>query len=549
MTKRILYIFIGALLVVACSGSKEAAKPDSRYQRKPMTEVTQEQLELQGMLIDAAAQQSTGNITKALELYREVLAKNPREAAAWYGAGKMLMSIGRLDSALYYTRQAQQLDATNVWYQLQAANLHEMMHNTKALIAEWEGIVRQHPTVIEYYYNLSNAYLKDENVSGAIEVLDRVERRYGVSEEVSLQKQRLWGAIGKPAKAREELERLAAALPNEARYNAILAESYMQEKNYKKALQYYNQILAHNPTDENIHISLAQCYLLMGDYQHTWLHLRDGLRNPAVDCKNRVLFAGEMLRNEKFFTAWSKPLFLLLDTLLADCPATDGHAYAYGIMLATQERYEEAAVQFRNHLAVDSSQYDAWESLMYCVNRLPNHNDELFNLAMRASKLFPLHIRPYYIQASILHSMEGYAGAIQLLQRCESIGFPRGELQVETYYMLADCYTRSGDTAKALPYYEKALRLAPSDPYLLNSYAYTLAEMNSNLDRALEMVLKALKSMPDDPSILDTYAWILFRQGRCPEALVQMEKAISRMQEESQTLREHYDEIKKACGK
>lgn len=544
---RNLYILLFSLLLLSCGGSKKAGQTTSRYQRKPITEVTQEQLALQGQVIDATSRQVIGNTDDALTIYRQILGNHPEEATAWYQAGKLFLQKGWLDSALHYTQQARRLDEENIWYSLQLARIHELRNNNKELIATWEDIVSRHPSVIEYYYNLANAHIHNDDLNRAIETLDRFEKRYGVSEEVSMQKQRLWSALGKQDKAREELERLSNAIPNEARYNAILAESYMQEKNYRKALTYYNRIAEHNPDDENIHISLAQCHLLMGDYRNSYIHLRQGLRNNAIDCKSRILFAGEMLRNEKFYDAYARHLFLFLDTLMADCPPDAGHAYAYGLMLASQERYAEAAVQFRNHLTVDSSQYDAWESLMFCVSRLPDHDTELFDLAQRASKLFPLHTRPYYIQAAILHSKEGYTGAAQLLERCEHLGFSRGELQVETYYLMADCQAHLGDTDKALAYYEKALPLSPDDPYLLNSYAYTLAEQNRDLNRAADMAKRALKSLPDDPNVLDTYAWILFLQGKCPEALVQMEKAIANMKEESQTLRDHYQTIKQQC--
>lgn len=544
---KVYHIILFSLLLVSCGGARKVPDTPGRYQRKPITEVTQQQLATQGLIIDATAQQLIGHTDEALTLYRKVLRDTPDEAAAWYQAGKIFLQQGRLDSALHYTRQAQRLDAENVWYSLQLARIHELRNDNGQLIAIWEDIVGRHPSVIEYYYNLANAYIHNNDVGKAVEVLDRFEKRYGVSEDISMQKQRLWSAVGKPEKAREEMERLAAAAPNETRYNAILAESYMQEKNYKKALHYYNQILAHNPDDENIHISLAQCHRLMGNLAEAYSHLRQGLRTAAIDCKTRVLFAGEFLRDAKFFAAYSRPVFLLIDTLLADCPPSAGHAYPYGLMLASQERFADAATQFRNHLATDSSQYDVWESLMYCVNRLPDHDTELFDLAQRASRLFPLHVQPYYIQAVILHDKEDYTGALQLLKRCESLGFARGELQLETYYMTADCFARSGDTASALPYYEKALKLRPDDPFVLNSYAYILAELHRDLDRAADMARKALLAMPDDPNILDTYAWILFLQGKCPEALVQMEKAIANMKEESQTLRDHHNTIKQQC--
>lgn len=546
---KVFYISLLTLLLASCGGSRKAPQGQNPYQRKPITEVSQQQLDIQGLIIDASAKQSIGNNEEALALYRKVLATDPSEAGAWYQAGKIMMQKGWLDSALHYTLQARHLDDSNVWYALQLAHIYDLRHDSRQLVATWEEIIGQHPSVLDYYYNLANTHIKNNDYAKAIEVLDRFEKRYGVSEEVSMQKQRLWGALGKPEKAREELERLAAAAPNETRYNAILAEGYMQEKNYKKALHYYNQILAHNPDDEYIHISLAQCHLLMGDRRNAYSHLRQGLRNPAIDCKTRILYAGEMLRDEKFFAEYSHPLFLLIDTLAADCPPTAGHAYAYGIMLASQERYAEAAVQFRNYLATDSSQYEAWENLMYCVNQTPDHEEELLDIARRATKLFPLHAQPYFIQSRILFYNEKTDEALPLLERLERLAAGKDDLMAETCYMLAECYKSKGDTARAITYYEKVLRIWKDNPYALNSYAYTLAEQGRDLDHAADMAQQALQKMPDDPNILDTYAWILFRQGRCPEALVQMEKAIRNMKEESQTLRDHYDTIKQQCQK
>lgn len=546
---RLYHIIILSLLLASCGGSRKTTETPGRYQRKPITEVTQQQLATQSQIIDATAQQVIGHNDEALDIYRKILRDTPEEPAAWYQAGKVMLMKGWLDSALHYTLQANRLDNTNVWYSLQLARIYELRHDSRNLIATWEDIVARHPSVLDYYYNLANAYIKDESYTKAIETLDRFEKLYGVSEEVSMQKQRLWNAIGKPDKARGELERLAAAAPNEVRYNAILAESYMQEKNYSKALQYYNQILTHNPDDENIHISLAQCYRLMGNLPQTFLHLREALRSPSLDCKTRILYAGEMLRDEKFFTTYSRQVFSMLDTLLADCPPTAGHAYAYGLMLASQERYAEAAVQFRNHLAVDSSQYDAWESLMYCLDRLPDREEELLNIARRTSKLFPLHVQPYFIQGRILFYNEKTDEALPLLERSERLAPEKDDLMAEICYMLAECHKSLGDTARAIAYFGKVLRLWPDNPYVLNAYAYTLAEQGRDLDHAADMAQRALKKMPDDPNILDTYAWILFRQGRCPEALVQMEKAIRNMKEESQTLRDHYNTIQQQCQK
>ena len=538
---------VAVALLWSCGGSRKSADDSSRYQREPVTEVSRETLAIEELMIDATTRQVLGYREEAIGLYRKVLQKDPNVAAAHYEIGKVMMQMGWLDSALYHTQQAVKTDRKNVWYQLQLAQIYQQRQDGKNLSATWEQIVKDHPNVVEYYYNLSNAYLLMNDVPKSIEVLDRVEKRYGVTEEVSMQKQRLWMAINKPEKARKELEKLAKGIPNDTRYNAIVAENYMTEKNYRQALVYYNNILANAPDDENIHIALADCYRQLGETDQVYRHLRAGLMHPALDCKTRLMYAGEMLRDEAFFKAYAHPMFGLIDTLVAECPKAGAHSYAYGLILAAQERYAEAATQLDGYLNYDSSKYEVWESLMYCVSMQPDHEKELMGYAQRASKLFPLHVRPYYIRAALLHAEGDYDGALELLRRCENLGFSKGVLQVETYHLMADCLNRKGEYQRAFDYYERCVKLTPDDPFVLNSYAYALAEQKRELDKAGEMARKALKALPDDPNILDTYGWILYHQHRCSESLEQMEKAVQRLKGSDETIMQHYEEIKANC--
>lgn len=415
--KKLIYILFILLICTSCGGARKASSTDSRYQRKPIVETTEKQLKAEGAFIEATAQQMIGNNAEALTRYEKLIAEHPDNAAAYYEVGRIMLAKGWTDSALVYTQQAVSRDKSNVWYQMLLAQIYERRQDGKNLIATWEQIVKQHPEVIDYYYELSNAYLLCNDVNGSIEVLNRVERRYGISEEVSLQKQKLWNALNKPEKARKELEALAAAVPSEPKYSAIVAQSYMEEKNYAQALRFYNIILQANPDDENVHISLAECYQAMDDYAETYKHLRLGLANPALDCKTKLLYLGEVLRNESYFMKYADRTFRLADTVVQGCPASDGHAYNYGLLLAAQERYSEAADQFLLHLTVDSSQYDAWSALLTCEGFVPEREQQLLGHARRASVLFPLHSLPYSIMAECLLRQGNCKEAVSAIER------------------------------------------------------------------------------------------------------------------------------------
>ena len=399
MKKNGIIILLICAGLAGCAGGKKGVQPTSPYQRAPIVEVTEEELSNDSSLIDATMQQLLGNQEESLERYRALLRKSPKYAAAHFGIGKLFFSMGWLDSALYHTKTACQLDNSNHWYKIQLASIYEHTRDEKNLTATWETLVSQYPDETDYYYSLSNAYLLAGDVPKSIEALDRVEKRFGVTEAVSLQKQKLWNAIEKPEKARKELEKLAEAIPTEPRYSAILAESYMQEKNYAKALQYYTQIYENNPENEAAPISLASCYLAMGDMHNAYRYLRRGGLLTGGECRYKMVYISEFLRNQKFFESYSRKCFLLADTVASRCTENDGYTMVYGQMLAAQERYEEAVTQFKAYIKTDKSQYAAWEALLISEERANMDQGMLLEDARQTSELFPLHLRPYLILA------------------------------------------------------------------------------------------------------------------------------------------------------
>lgn len=430
--KNIIYIITILFLLWSCAGSKNAKTADPRYQRKPIVEVSEADLKTEAAQLEATTLMEIGKQHEAIDRFQAILKNTPNYAPAHYELGKIYLGMGWVDSALTHTLQAVHTSPSNYWYEHQLAKIYEKKHDAKNLISTWETIVKQHPDNPNHYYDLSNAYIVTNNIPAAIEALDRVEKKFGISEPVSLQKQKLWSAIDKPEKARKELEKLAEAVPSEPSYSAILAESYMAEKNYTKALQYYNRILTNTPDDENIHISIASCYLTMGQYDMAFHHLRESVLNPNIDCQHRLLFVTEFLRNRSFFAAYSKPCFLLADTIVNSCNENSSHLFLYGQILAAQERYADAAVQFAKHIENDKSQYEAWEALLICESMVSDTSAQLLDHAKQASELFPLHLRPYLILAQGYHKLGDCEKAREYINRCMMVA-PNDNLTKQLY--------------------------------------------------------------------------------------------------------------------
>ena len=531
-----------AATLAGCGSRRPAVAETPRVTRPPLVEVEESELEKQDKLIEAKMQEEAGNVDRALSLYRELLQTDPNYGAANYEMGRLQTNVWSIDSALFFTERAVKAAPQNVWYRLQAAQLYRASRQDDKLTAEWETIVEQNPEVLEYYYELSNAYIQAGKLDRAIEVLNRVERRIGVTEPIALQKQKLWLAQGKEKQAVKEVEALSEATPHETKYNAILAETYMKTGDYKKAKTYYDKILQANPEDEYIHISLAQYYKKVGNSEEAYRELKRGFASPALECQTKLQILGSFYSSEEFYGSESRYAFELVDDALQGCSDSTAYALFYGDVLMKQQKFAEAAAQFRIHLAHDSSQYEVWEALLICES-MSRERTALVDHAHRASALFPLHILPYHLLGYDLLYDKRYSEAADYLHKCEQIGFANGYLEAETYELLADCYHGMGNDSLTFAYFDKALQLRPDNVSVLNNYAYYLAERGWRLDDAERMAARAVAQEPDNANYLDTYAWVLYRQGKKSEAAKYMKRALKAAGEPSETYQQHWESI------
>jgi predicted Zn-dependent protease len=90
------------------------------------------------------------------------------------------------------------------------------------------------------------------------------------------------------------------------------------------------------------------------------------------------------------------------------------------------------------------------------------------------------------------------------------------------YAMLAEKANQLEAMETAL---RKIMRLAPENQHAYNALGYSFAERNIRLDEAYGLIEKALKLAPEDPFIMDSMGWVQFRLGRLKEAEATLRRA------------------------
>lgn len=538
-------ITILLLLVILWPGEGFSQKRDKRKKNK--TEVSNETdanaAEVTNIFIDATTAKLTGETAKAIGLYESCLAKNPHHSASMYELAQLYFDASDYSSAARYAEQAAELEPENKWYKLLLVEIYGKAGKKKELLETCEKLVNQYPGSVDYLYELANAYLINSDGKKAIETYDKIEEQLGVTEEISLQKQRIYLIQNKTEQAAAEIQKLIKEFPDqETRYISMIAEMYMQAGKPDEAAKYYQQILGTDPQNPYIHITLSDYYRQKGDTKRSLEELKLGFANPALDIDTKIRVLLSIFSGNEMYEKNKADIMELAQILVQTHPQEPKAHSIYGDFLLDDKKYAEARDEFRKVIAIDSSRYAVWESLLNAEIQLSDYS-ALESESKRAIELFPLLPVPYLFKGVAYLEKSKYDDAISSFNSGVKLVSGNNVLLVQFYTYLGDTYNRLKNYPLSDENYENALKLQPENSYVLNNYAYYLSLRNENLDKAEAMSSKSVKLDPANAANMDTYGWVLYKLGRYAEALDWVEKAVAATPSPDADLLEHLGDI------
>lgn len=107
----------------------------------------------------------------------------------------------------------------------------------------------------------------------------------------------------------------------------------------------------------------------------------------------------------------------------------------------------------------------------------------------------------------------------------------------------------AGEREASVALLDEGLAAYPHSAMIKNSLAYTLALLERDLDRALDLVDAALKAEPDNYAYLDTLGWILYKKGDYAGALRSLISAVEREQDPSYEIYDHVGDVLVKLGR
>jgi tetratricopeptide (TPR) repeat protein len=501
-----------------------------------------QRIDFERLFFDANKEKMLGNYDLAELNFLQALKIDPSSGATMYELANIYSFQNNKNKALYYSKKAAIQDPKNVWYQLLYAQCLKDNKQSADVVDVFEKLVKNNPDRIDFYYELANSYLYVNKLNEAIKVYNRIEERIGVSEEVSMQKLKIYKALNNFDKSVEEAQKLIKAYPKEAKYYGMLGEIYQDKGMGEKALDAYNDLLKIDPQNAYVHLSLADYYRGLKQNEKAFEEIKIAFKSTELDIDTKVKILLSYYSITETY-AELKPDADELCKIITEVHPGEAKAFSiYGDFLYRDKKLVGARTQYRKAIELDKEKYAIWNQLLIIDSEL-NDLSSLQKESKDAIDLFPNQPLPYYFYGACSIQQKKYKEGVASLIEGKEFVYDNPPLLAQFYATIGDAQNQLKNYTASDSAYDKALELEPNNVGVLNNYAYYLSLRNLKLDQAESMSKKSNELDPNNSSYQDTYGWILYQKHKYDEAKTWIGRAIDNGGKANGTLLEHYGDV------
>jgi len=535
-------IYILTILVasfVGCTPSKESVSSSNtnKPHNKELSELPEkEQIKFTFLFHNANKERILGNYQLAANLFLQCTQIAPKEPAPYYELAHLFESSKENKLALEYSGKAVKLDPENYWYRVLYAHALQRDGNSNDAIKQYEILIEKSGGNVDLYFDMAGMQLYSGKYKESIETFNLIEQHIGISEEISVQKEKIYVKLGDIDKAANEIQQLINEYPEDLKYQVLLADLYLANDLHDKAFTVYQEILNKDPQNPYANLSLYDYYKTKGDDEKASGALKKAFASPElnVDTKVKILLS--------YYSATSKKMkdeALALNKILIKTHPKEAKAYTiYADFLYQDKKLESAKDNYIKALEFDNSKLPIWNQLVFIESELQDL-ESLLRDSKAAIELFPNQPLFYFFYGATNLQKKEYKEAVEYLEMGKDYAISNPPLLAQFHANLGDAYNGLKQYEKSDNAYEEALKIEPKNINVLNNYSYYLSLREEKLDRAEELSALCNEIEPDQANYQDTYAWILYKQGKFIQAKDWLEKALENGGKSNSVILEH----------
>lgn len=440
----------------------------------------------------------TQGFEAALPFYRRALELDPHNVALGIRLAQIQLTQKDYDQARQWLETTSQNNprAPEPWFWLGVVNKTD--EKTPAAIAALEQALKLSPAYLKATQVLLEIQLQQGNDPAVGDLLDRawVQKssdphywlQLGELYNLTLRQKPSLSHLVNEARIQQSLEKAAALAPDDLDVLTRLGDFYAAGDTPEKAVALYEKLFARRPNLPKIREKLAIAYI------------------RAEQQEKAAPLLEEVIKRE--------PLRVEIYNLLGDVDDDLG-------------RTERALSNYQQSLVINPNQLAPQLHIFILQMKLKRFADAHATLDTAARNYPTAPVIPFYYGIYDTERKD-YAKAITHFADAESLAHDAGDstlLDSTFYFHYGAACERTGNVAKAVQLFRKALELNPDNHQALNWLGYLWADKGENLTEARQFIEKAVQLDPDNGAYRDSLGWVLFKQGRAGEAVPHLRRA------------------------
>ena len=551
MKIKIGWLFVTVLMLTSCGGirsvrtAKTTAKADGASLMKETLLSAEQQRKYDYFFLEAMRMKGKNEYDAAFGLLQHCLDINPTASSALYEISQYYMFLRQVPQGQVALEQAVAFAPDNYWYSQGLVSLYQQQNELDKAAALLEKMVARFPSKQDPLFSLLDIYSRQEKYNDVISTLNRLEKRLGKNEQLSMEKFRIYLQMKDDKKAFQEIESLVQEYPMDMRYQVILGDVYLQNGKKQEAYDVYQKVLAAEPDNPMAIFSMASYYKQTGQEELYQQQLDTLLLNKKVTPDTKVGVMRQMIVENEQADKDSTQIIALFDRIMKQEQDDPQIPMLYAQYLLSKNMEAESVPVLEQVVDLDPTNNAARMMLIGAAVKKEDYK-QIIKVCEPGIEATPDALEFYYYLAVAYNQAEKPDSVISICKRALEHKTADGKKEIvsEFYSILGDMYHTQKQMKEAYAAYDSALVYNPSNIGALNNYAYYLSVERRDLDKAEEMSYKTVKAEPNNATYLDTYAWILFEKGNYAEARIYIDNAMkSEGGDKSDVIVEHCGDI------
>lgn len=536
-------------MLISCGTSRRGAVLSEKENAQKDLLTFEQRRKFDYYFLEAVRLKEKGELDAAFDMYGHCLEIDSLSAAVRYELAQFYIYLGQTQKGEGYLQKAVALAPDNYWYKQTLASQFRKRGENELAVKVIEDMVERFPSRLEPLMELVDLYTRLKDYEQVIHTLNRLEELDGKSEQISMEKFRMFLQMGDSERAFSEMESLAQEYPYEMRYLTMLGDVYLENGKVQEAYDTFQKVLKEEPGYAPAMLSMASYYEKTGQDSLYQVQLDSVLLNQKVDNEVKANIMRQLIVRSERGDRDSTKIVGLFDSMLAQEQSDANVAMLAAQYLISKKMDDKAIPVLRQIIGIDPENKPAYLQLLsFAISK--NDLEEVVDICTPAVEYMPDALEFYYYMGLAHYQQDRNDEALEVFKKgIRQVNADSDKGMVSDFYaILGDLYHTKKMNEHAYTAYDSALVYKDDNIGVLNNYAYFLSVEKKNLDKAEEMSYKTVKAEPTNNTYLDTYAWILFEKGKYAEARIYIDQAIQHGGTESSVVVEHCGDIYYHCG-